>query len=93
MCCFLLRCKARAKNERSHSTEKLKASQMTLNKKLVPTGDPQNRLECIGKHKLLKAQFCALNTSDSTTIHLTVQNCQITSYVPDSTDSDVGGFK
>ena len=31
-------------------------------------------LECIGKLNLLKAQFCAFNTSDSTTIPLTVQN-------------------
>ena len=30
-------------------------------------------LECIGKLNLLKAQFCAFNTSDSTTIPLTVQ--------------------
>ena len=36
-------------------------------------------LECIGKLNLLKAQFCAFNTSDSTTIPLTVQNWQITS--------------
>ena len=43
-------------------------------------------LECIGKLNLLKAQLCAFSTSDSTTIPFTVQNCQITSYVPDSTD-------
>ena len=43
-------------------------------------------LECTGKLNLLKAQLCAFNTSDSTTIPLTVQNWQITSYVPDSTD-------
>ena len=43
-------------------------------------------LECIGKLNLLKAQLCAFNTSDSTTIPLTVQNWQITSFVPDSTD-------
>ena len=43
-------------------------------------------LECIGKLNLLKAQLCAFNTSDSTTIPLTVQNWQITSYVPDSTN-------
>ena len=43
-------------------------------------------LECVGKPNLLKAQFCASNTSDSTTIPLTVQNWQITSQVPDSTD-------
>ena len=35
--------------------------------------------ECIGKLNLLKAQFCAFNTSDSTTIPLTVQNWQIKS--------------
>ena len=35
---------------------------------------------------MLKTQFCAFNTSDSTTITLSVQNSQITSYVPDSTD-------
>ena len=43
-------------------------------------------LECIGKLNLLKAQLCAFNTSGSTTIPLTVQNWQITSYIPDSTD-------
>ena len=43
-------------------------------------------LECIGKLNLLKAQLCAFNTSDSTTIPLTMQNWQITSYDPDSTD-------
>ena len=43
-------------------------------------------LECIGKLNLLKALFCAFNTSDSTTIPLTLQNWQITSKVPDSTD-------
>ena len=43
-------------------------------------------LKCTGKPNLLKAQLCAFNTSDSTTIPLTVQNWQITSYVPDSTD-------
>ena len=35
--------------------------------------------ECIGKLNLLKAQFCAFKTSDSTTIPLTVQNWQNTS--------------
>ena len=44
-------------------------------------------LECIGKPYLLKAQLCAFNTSDSTTIPLTVQNWQITSYVPVSTQN------
>ena len=43
-------------------------------------------LECTGKPYLLKAQHSAFNTSDSTTIPLTVQNWQITSFVPDSTD-------
>ena len=43
-------------------------------------------LQCIGKLILRKTHFCAFNTSDSTTIPLTVQNWQITSYVPDSTD-------
>ena len=43
-------------------------------------------LECAGKPYLLKAQHSAFNTSDSTTIPLTVQNWQITSFVPDSTD-------
>ena len=43
-------------------------------------------LQCTGKLNLLKAQFCAFNTSDSTTIPLTVQNWQITSFVVDSTD-------
>ena len=43
-------------------------------------------LQCTGKLNLLKAQFCAFNTSESTTIPLTVQNWQITSFVPDSTD-------
>ena len=47
---------------------------------------PDLALECIGKLNLLKAQHGAFNTSDSTTIPLTVQNWQITSYVPDSTD-------
>ena len=42
--------------------------------------------ECRGKPYLLKAQHSAFNISDSTTIHLTVQNRQITSFVPDSTD-------
>ena len=36
-------------------------------------------LECTGKPYLLKAQLCAFNISDSTTILLTVQNWQITS--------------
>ena len=35
---------------------------------------------------MLKVQHCAFNISDSTTIPLTVQNWQITSFVPDSTD-------
>ena len=35
-------------------------------------------LECKGKLNLLKAQFCAFNTSNSTTILLTVENWQIT---------------
>ena len=43
-------------------------------------------LECTGKPYLLKAQHSAFNISDSTTIPLTVQNWQITSFVPDSTD-------
>ena len=43
-------------------------------------------LECTGKPYLLKAQHSALNISNSTTIPLTVQNWQITSFVPDSTD-------
>ena len=43
-------------------------------------------LECTGKPYLLKAQQSAFNISDSTTIPLTVQNWQITSFVPDSTD-------
>ena len=43
-------------------------------------------LECTGKPYLLKAQHSAFNTSDSTTIPLTVQSWQITSFVPDSTD-------
>ena len=50
-------------------------------------------LECIGKLNLLKAQFCAFNTSDSTTIPLTVQKWQITSYVPESTDFVVDSSK
>ena len=36
-------------------------------------------LECIGKLNLLRAQCCAFNTSDSTTIPLTVEIWQITS--------------
>ena len=43
-------------------------------------------LECTGKSYLLKAQHSAFNISDSTTIPLTVQNWQFTSFVPDSTD-------
>ena len=43
-------------------------------------------LECTGKPYLLKAQHSAFNISDSTTIPLTVQNWQITSFVPDSTN-------
>ena len=43
-------------------------------------------LECTSKPYLLKAQHCAFNISDSTTIPLTVQNWQITSFVPDSRD-------
>ena len=46
----------------------------------------RNSLECTGKPYLLKAQHSAFNISDSTTIALTVQNSQITSFVPDSTD-------
>ena len=48
-------------------------------------------LECIGKLNLPKAQFCAFNTSDSTTIPLTVQNwiprLSFNFRVPDSTTS------
>ena len=43
-------------------------------------------LGCTGKPYLLKAQHSAFNISDSTTIPLTVQNWQITSLVPDSTN-------
>ena len=43
-------------------------------------------LEYTGKPYLLKAQHSAFNISDSTTIALTVQNLQITSFVPDSTE-------
>ena len=43
-------------------------------------------LECTGKPYLLKAQHSAFNISDSTTIPLTVQNWQFTSFVPDSTN-------
>ena len=43
-------------------------------------------LECTGKPYLLKAQHSAFNISDSTTIPSTVQNWQITSFVPDSTN-------
>ena len=43
-------------------------------------------LECTGKPYLLKAQHSAFNISDSTTIALTGQSLQITSFVPDSTD-------
>ena len=43
-------------------------------------------LECTGKPYLLKAQHSAFNIPDSTIIALTVQNLQITSFVPDSTD-------
>ena len=39
----------------------------------------QISLKCTGKLNLLKAQLCASNTSDSTTIPFTVQNWQITS--------------
>ena len=46
----------------------------------------RHTLECTGKPYLLKAQHSAFNISDSTTIALTVQNWQITSFVPDSTD-------
>ena len=42
-------------------------------------GKEGSTLECIGKLNLLKAHFCAFNTSDCTTIPLTVQNWQITS--------------
>ena len=48
--------------------------------------DLQSPLECTGKPYLLKAQHSAFNISDSTTIRLTVQNWQITFFVPDSTD-------
>ena len=43
-------------------------------------------LQCTGKPYLLKAQHSAFNIVDSKTIPLTVQNWQITSFVPDSTD-------
>ena len=43
-------------------------------------------LQCTGKTYLLKAQHSAFNIVDSKTIPLTVQNWQITSFVPDSTD-------
>ena len=46
----------------------------------------QTTLECTGKPYLLKAQRSAFNISDSTTIPLPVQNWQITSFVPDSTN-------
>ena len=48
--------------------------------------NPEPTLECTGKPYLLKAQHSAFNISDSTTIPLTVQNWQITSFVPDSTN-------
>ena len=54
--------------------------------KIYPSGQA---LECTGKPYLLKAQHSAFNISDSTTIPLTVQNRQITSFVPVSTDSVV----
>ena len=50
-------------------------------------------LECTCKPYLLKAQHCAFNISDSTTIPLTVHYWQITSFVPDSTDLDVDSSK
>ena len=43
-------------------------------------------IECTGKPYLHKVQHSAFNISDSTTIPLTLQNWQITSFVPDSTD-------
>ena len=54
---------------------------------VIRNGDGEvSTLECTGKPYLLKAQHSAFNISDSTTIPLTVQNWQITSFVPDSTD-------
>ena len=59
-------------------------------KSLTQTQLLEPSLECTGKPYLLKAQHCAFNNSDSTTIiPLTVHNWQITSFVPDSTDFDV----
>ena len=51
----------------------------------MPPGE-QPPLQCTGKPYLLKAQHSAFNIVDSKTIPLTVQNWQITSFVPDSTD-------
>ena len=47
--------------------------------KCATTKHPQTTLECTGRPYLLKAQLCAFNISDSTTIPLTVQNWQIMS--------------
>ena len=53
---------------------------------ILKLNSPIFTLECTGKPYLLKAQHSAFNISDSTTKALTVQNWQITSFVPDSTD-------
>ena len=53
---------------------------------IITKGEFNTALECTGKPYLLKAQHCAFNISDSTTIPLIVQNWQITSFVPGSTD-------
>ena len=60
---------------------------------LMLPGSLRKPLECTGKPYVLKAQHCAFNISDSTTIPLTVQNWQITSFVPDSTDFVVDSSK
>ena len=87
-------------DEVSHGSEEEPEQRRLKKKKRTTAGRPKGAtrrqwpkdqekaltLECTGKPYLLKAQHSAFNISDSTTIPLTVQNWQITSFVPDSTN-------
>ena len=64
----------------------IKLKSINLKLPLWRSNSHHRSLECTGKPYLLKAQHSAFKISDSTTIPLTVQNWQITSFVPDSTD-------
>ena len=63
-----------------------------MESRTVPKKMERDSLECIGKLNLHKAQFCAFNTSESTTIPLTVQNCHQSQIPRTSTEFSCPGF-